>query len=206
MVEKRGIEELVSREKKIFRFLVFYLLLAVFLAFLFVISGVWTFIETAIAVLLMEIVITGLVSRGKPLHTNERVERELSKIREIDEYTCLRNEYIANKDSTITIAMTVYSLGSIAFLFLMKFSVVYMVLFLTGILALYFSVYLFFRYKLSKVTMILLQRRSVIREMKREKKAREKKKRLRSLRRLAGLGKKTKSGKRARKARKKKKR
>lgn len=170
MVGKVGVDELVSRERKIFRFLVFYLVLAVLLAFLFVISGFWTFMETAIAVLAIEIFITNHVNMAKPLNTKPEVEKELSKIRQIDEYKSLREEYLANKDSTVIIAMVVYSLGSMFYLFFMKFSAVYLALFLAGMLILYFSVYLFFRYKIDKVTVILLQRRKAIREMNKAKK------------------------------------
>jgi len=198
MVGINRIEELVSRERKIFRFLVFYLLLGVFLVLLFINSGGWTFIQTAIIVFVTEIVVTNLVTRGKPIHTNQEVMKELDKIKEIDEYTKLRDEYMDNKDNTITIALTVYSLGVIVFLFLTNFNLTYLILAVTGFMILYFSVYLFFRYKINKVTIILLQRSRVIKEMKmdkkkreeEERKRRERSKRLRKLRKLTQLRKK----------------
>jgi len=175
MVGFERIEKLISREKKIFKFLVFYLLLAIFLAFLFVGSEGWAFVETAIIVLVMEIGITGLISRGRPLDTSLDVQRELENIKEINEYTQLRKEYMENKDNTITIALTVYSIGAVVLLFYKSFTMFYISLFIVGLLALYFSVYLFFRYKIDKVTIILLQRRKVVREMKKEKKKKAKK-------------------------------
>ncbi|UCG95115.1 MAG: hypothetical protein JSV92_03665 [archaeon] len=202
MVGIERIEKLVSREKKIFRFLIFYWFLALFLTLLFLNSGGWAFIQTAIIVLAMEIGITGFINRGKPLHTNEDVQKELGEIDEIDEYTQLRDEYINNKDNTITIALIVYFLGTVVFLFFKNFSLPYLTLFITGFLILYFSVYLLFRYKINKVTMILLQRRKVIREMKMEKSKKEKerkkkreKRRLNKLRELASLRRKKKKKK-----------
>lgn len=221
MVGIKRIEELVSREKKIFRFLVFYLFLALFLILLFLNSGGWIFMETAIVVLLMEIVITGFIGRGKPLHTNENISNELNKIDEIDEYIKLRDEYVGNKDNTIAIALTVYSLGAIIFLFFRNFSMAYITLSVTGLMVLYFSVYLFFRYKINKITMILLERRKVIQEMRKEKrrekeemrkKREERKKRMERgfnrLKRLTKIGKrktvkKKASGKKKKKTKKK---
>lgn len=194
MVGFERIEKLISREKKIFKFLVFYLFLAVFLAALFLGSEGWAFVETAIIVLVMEIGITGLISRGRPLHTSPDVQRELEDIKEINEYTQLRKEYMDNKDNTIIIALTVYSMGSVILLFFKSFTMFYIALFVVGLLALYFSVYLFFRYKIDKVTMILLQRRKVVREMKIEKRKKAKKlkkrrerRRLKKLREIARL-------------------
>lgn len=216
MVGIRKIEQLVSRERKIFNFLVFYLLLALFLVVLFINSNGWIFIQTAFIVLLTEVIITGLVSRGKPLHTNEDVSKELSKINEIEEYTGLRDEYMSNKDSTIVIALTVYSLGVIIFLFFRNFNLLYIALSVTGLLILYFSVYLFFRYRINKVTIILLERNKVIKEMKMEKRKNEEearnkreerrkrmKKRFKGLKRLTKIGKNKKTPKKKKKTKKK---
>jgi|GEM_PF-1840447 len=166
MADMKRIDCLVSREKRIFKFLVFYLFLAFLLVFLFLNSNGWAFIETAILVLAIEVLVTGFVKRGKPLHTNEDVCEELSKIKEVDEYVELRNRYIMNKDKAITIVVTIYSLSAVILLFLSNFKVTYLTLSITGLMALYFSVYLIFRYKISKVTIILLERRKVISEMK----------------------------------------
>lgn len=217
MVGIKKIEQLVSRERKIFNFLVFYLLLALFLVILFINSKGWIFIETAFIVLLTEIIITGLVSRGKPLHTNEDVSKELSKINEIEEYIELRDEYMSNKGNTIAIALIVYSLGVIIFLFFRNFNLPYIALSVTGLLILYFSVYLFFRYRINKVTIILLERNKVIKEMKMEKRKKEEearnkreerrkrmKKRFKGLKRLTKIGvKKKKTPKKKKKTKKK---
>ncbi len=194
MVGIGRIEELVSRERKIFNFLVFYMVLAVFLVVLFLNSNGWTFIETAVVVLLAEILITGFVKRGKPLHTNEEVSRELGKMEQVNEYRELREEYLENKGNTIAIALTVYSLGAIFLTFVTKFNYSYMALSFAGFLVLYFSIYLFFRYKISRLTIILLERSRVVREMRMEKRKERKKKKLKKLVRL-GKKKKPKSKK-----------
>ncbi len=165
-----NIEKLVSREKKIFKFLVFYVFFAVFLTVLFITTQVWVFVETAIIVLVIEILITGTIDRGKPLHTKKEVIDELSNIKEIDEYKELRDEYMENKDDTITISLVVYFLGTVALLFFREFNRVHMALSIVGFFFLYFCVYLFFRYKTDKVTIILLERRKIIREMRKERK------------------------------------
>ena len=192
MVTIKKIEQLVSRERRIFKFLVFYLFLALFLVFLFVNCGGWIFIETAILVLVIEITITGLVKRGKPLHTNEDVCKELSKLKEADEYTELRDEYMRNKGNTISISLTVYSLGSIALLFLKNFNMVFVALYVTGLLILYFSIYLFFRYKINRITIILLQRMKVIREMKKKEKSKKLKRGIKKIKKMTVRRKKLK--------------
>ena len=192
MVTIKKIEQLVSRERRIFKFLVFYLFLALFLVFLFVNCGGWIFIETAILVLVIEITITGLVKRGKPLHTNEDVCKELSKLKEADEYTELRDEYMRNKGNTISISLTVYSLGSIALLFLKNFNMVFVALYVTGLLILYFSIYLFFRYKINRITIILLQRMKVIREMKKKEKSKKLKRGIKKIKKMTERRKKLK--------------
>jgi len=188
----KKIEQLVSRERRIFKFLVFYLFLALFLVFLFVNCGGWIFIETAILVLVIEITITGLVKRGKPLHTNEDVCKELSKLKEADEYTELRDEYMRNKGNTISISLTVYSLGSIALLFLKNFNMVFVALYDTGLMILYFSIYLFFRYKINRITIILLQRMKVIREMKKKEKSKKLKRGIKKIKKMTERRKKLK--------------
>ena len=192
MVTIKKIEQLVSRERRIFKFLVFYLFLALFLVFLFVNCGGWIFIETAILVLVIEITITGLVKRGKPLHTNEDVCKELSKLKEADEYTELRDEYMRNKGNTISISLTVYSLGSIALLFLKNFNMVFVALYVTGLMILYFSIYLFFRYKINRITIILLQRMKVIREMKKKEKSKKLKRGIKKIKKMTVRRKKLK--------------
>ena len=211
------VEKFVSREKKIFNFLVFYLFLALFLVILFINSGGQIFIETAMLVLTIEIVVTRFVERGKPLYTNSDVCRELNKIDEIDEYNKLRDEYVNNKDSTILIALFVYFIGIIVFLFLTKFNTTILTLSIAGFMILYFSVYLFFRYKLNKVTIVLLERRKIIKEMRREKRKKEEemkkkreerntklKKSFSNLKKLTGIGKSRKKKTKKRTEKKKK--
>ena len=169
MVGIERIEQLVKRERKIFKFLAFYLFLAIFLVLLYLNTGGWIFVETAMVVLLVEIFITGFVKRGMPLHKNKEVADELSKIEEIDEYTELREEYIENKNETIMIAMTVYLLGIVLSFLVMPPSYFYIFFSITGLLILYFSIYVFFRYKIDKITIILLERNKAIKEMKKSR-------------------------------------
>lgn len=171
------IEKLVSREKRVFRFLVLYLLLSILLMLLFVNSKGWLFIEVAILVLILEIGITGLLKRGKPLHTNEDVCKELSNIKEIDEYVSLREEYSRKRKKLMCELFAIYAVLIGSIWFFKKFDVAYVALFVAGFLALYFSTYLLFRYKIDRITIILLQRKKVIREMKKEEM--KKKRRLR---------------------------
>ncbi len=159
MERKWGVEELVLMERKIFWFLVFYLVLSVFLATLFVFSGFWTFMETAIAVLAIEIMVTGTVKIAKPLNTKTEIEKEIGKI---SDYKNLRDGHVSSKNSTIKISISVYLLVSLAFLLFIKFSMLYAALLATGAMVLYFSVYLFFRYKLDRITVVFLKKSKAI--------------------------------------------